>query len=240
MTGSLLVQECIDICREGCWSRQVPVGFPISEGNRMVAVPCIRYGFPVFADYAYRQMEWRFTGECFACTMCCIHRRWRSVYWCIIGIILDRAQHGLRINLCIYVYATLRSSLQLNRTTHSVIHLGHNTMLVQWTKVNIPSWEALLFPRCRLTSCTILEMDLHRSLAVQGPVGACVECWQRKFLEHPCNIMPIIFEHNLHYNRGLLLDLVERCRIRLEVNRSPGSTPGPRLRVYSVACNCLY
>ena len=55
-----------------------------------------------------------------------------------------------------------------------------------------------------------------------------------------CNIMPIIFEYNLHYNRGLLLDLVERCRIRLEVNRSPGSTPGPRLRVYSVACNCLY
>ena len=55
-----------------------------------------------------------------------------------------------------------------------------------------------------------------------------------------CNIMPIIFEYNLHYNRGLLLDLVERCRIRLEVNRSPGSTPGPRFRVYSVACNCLY
>ena len=52
--------------------------------------------------------------------------------------------------------------------------------------------------------------------------------------------MPIIFEYNLHYNRGLLLDLVERCRIQLEVNRSPGSTPGPRLRVYSVACNCLY
>ena len=34
-----------------------------------------------------------------------------------------------------------------------------------------------------------------------------------------CNSMPVIFEYNLHYNRGILLDLVERCRRRLEVNK---------------------
>ncbi len=53
----------------------------------MIAVPSIRYGFPGFAGHASRQMEWRFTGECFACTM-----------------------------------------------------------LVQWGKVDSPSWGAVLFP----------------------------------------------------------------------------------------------
>ena len=53
--------------------RHVPVR--ISEVNITIAVPSIRYGFPGFAGHASRQMEWRFTGECFACIIV----QWRKV-----------------------------------------------------------------------------------------------------------------------------------------------------------------